>query len=109
MLTPEEYKSKLTSILDNAGDPGRISEILTGLHEDYNATVSEQTELTLNVTKLKEMNDSLVKSNGELFRYVGLYKEEPEKEPEKEPDTDKKDLPTIDEVMEKILPNWGVK
>lgn len=108
MLKPEEFKEELNQILENVNDPGKVSQILTKLHENYNSMVGEYEEISSTNAKLKESNESLVKSNGELFRYVGLVKEEPEQtEPDKE--EPKPDLPPIEDVMENLLKTWGEK
>lgn len=117
MLTSEEFKTKLNEVLENASDPGKVSLILNELHTNYGEVMTEQSTLANAAAELKEFNASLVKSNGELFRQVGLIKEEPEKkedDPRNQNDSrakeeDKNDLKNIDEVMEKLLPTWGVK
>ena len=108
MLTSEEFKTKLNEVLENASDPGKVSLILNELHTNYGEVMTEQSTLTNAEAELKEFNASMVKSNGELFRQVGLIKEEPEKKEEEKKD-DVTELPSIDDVMEKILPTWGVK
>ena len=104
MLSKEEFKQKLTEVLENAGDPGKVSTLLTGLHESYGEVLEEHETLTQTAAKLKEANESLVKSNGELFRYVGLVKEEPEEEKK---DEKTQTMPGIDEVMENLVDKWG--
>ena len=107
MLNAEEFKAKLNEVLESAGDPGKVSLILTDLHANYGEALTVNGELAQTAAKLKESNESLVKSNGELFRYVGMFKE-PEKEPEKEEPKQSAaaDLKSIDEVMESLLPTW---
>ena len=117
MLTNEEFKAKLNEVLENASDPGKVSLILNELHTNYGEVMTEQSTLANAAAELKEFNASLVKSNVELFRQVGLIKEEPEKkedDPRNQNDSrtkeeDKNALKNIDEVMEKLLPTWGVK
>lgn len=110
MLTVNEFKENLNSILENVSDPGKVSEILTKLHEDYAGTVAEVETLNETAVTLKATNDSLIKSNGELFRRVGLVKEEAEKGAEPETAKDEKpELVPIDQVMEKLIPVWGEK
>ena len=109
MLTSEEFKAKLNEVLENASDPGKVSLILNELHTNYGEVMTEQSTLANAAAELKEFNASLVKSNGELFRQVGLIKEEPEKKDSRAKEEDKNDLKNIDEVMEKLLPTWGVK
>ena len=111
MLTINDFKANLNSILENVTDPGKVSEILTKLHEDYAGSLTEYETLTQTAAKLKETNDSLIKSNGELFRKVGLVKEEAEKGAETsatEPET-KPAMAPIEDVMEKLIPVWGEK
>ena len=79
MLTIQDFKQSLNTVLENVTDPGKVSEILTKLHEDYAGSVTEYETMEKTAAKLKETNDSLIKSNGELFRKVGLVKEEAEK------------------------------
>ena len=111
MLTINDFKANLNSILENVADPGKVSEILTKLHEDYAGSVTEYETMEKTAAKLKETNDSLIKSNGELFRKVGLVKEEAEKGAETsatETET-KPDMASIEDVMEKLIPVWGEK
>ena len=108
MLTINDFKANLNSILENVTDPGKVSEILTKLHEDYAGSVTEYETMEKTSAKLKETNDSLIKSNGELFRRVGLVKEEAEKGAEKtaqdeEQKDDKQTLTPIEDVMTKLL------
>ena len=109
MLTPEEFKEELNKILEHHEDPGKVTEILTGLHASYSETMTTQTELSTLNEKLKETNDSLVKSNGELFRQIGLVKDEPEpEEPETEPEPE--DLrKQAEETLANVINEWGVK
>lgn len=107
MLNITEFKQSLNEVLENVSDPGKVSEILTKLHEDYAGTVTEVETLTKTAAELKATNDSLIKSNGELFRKVGLVKEEAEKgAQQKEEEEEKPALVPIDEIMEKLLPEW---
>ena len=104
MLNAEEFKTKLNEVLENASDPGKVSLILNELHTNYGEVMQEHTTLAATAAELKEFNASLVKSNGELFRQVGLIKEEPEQtkdEPKEEPLQNK-----IEDVMERLLPVW---
>lgn len=110
MLTPEEFKEELNKILEHREDPGKVTEILTGLHANYSETMTTQTELSALNVKLKETNDSLVKSNGELFRQVGLVREEPEGETEPEPEDDPEELKRqAQEKLENAINEWGAK
>ena len=109
MLNAEEFKTKLNEVLENASDPGKVSLILTELQQNYGEVMTEQGSLTEQAAKLKETNDSLIKSNGELFRHVGLFKEPAEEEKKEEEPEDKNNLLSIEDVMEKILPIWGAK
>ena len=111
MLSIQDFKQSLNTILENVTDPGKVSEILTKLHEDYAGTVTEYETLAQNAAKLKETNDSLIKSNGELFRRVGLVKEEAEKGAETSAtETETKPvMAPIEDVMEKLIPVWGEK
>ena len=111
MLSIQDFKQSLNTVLENVTDPGKVSEILTKLHEDYAGALTEYETLTQTAAKLKETNDSLIKSNGELFRKVGLVKVEAEKgagtstpEPETKPV-----MAPIEDVMEKLIPVWGEK
>lgn len=111
MLTVEEFKEKLNQVLENREDPGKVTELLTGLHENYNEIMTTQTELSTLNEKLKETNDSLVKSNGELFRQVGVIREEPEPVLEEEPTINdpiekKKEA---ENTIEELINQWGVK
>lgn len=106
MLNITEFKQSLNEVLENVSDPGKVSEILTKLHEDYAGTVTEVETLTKTAAELKATNDSLIKSNGELFRKVGLVKEEAEKGAEQKEEEEKPALVPIDEIMEKLLPEW---
>ena len=111
MLSIQDFKQSLNTVLENVTDPGKVSEILTKLHEDYAGALTEYETLTQTAAKLKETNDSLIKSNGELFRKVGLVKEEAEKGAETsatETET-KPDMASIEDVMEKLIPVWGEK
>ena len=108
MLTPEEFKEELNKILEHHEDPGKVTEILTGLHASYSETMTTQTELSTLNEKLKETNDSLVKSIGELFRQIGLVKDEPEPEAEAEPEPE--DLrKQAEETLTNVINEWGVK
>lgn len=111
MLSIQDFKQSLNTVLENVTDPGKVSEILTKLHEDYAGALTEYETLTQTAAKLKETNDSLIKSNGELFRKVGLVKEEAEKGAETSPpETETKPaMAPIEDVMEKLIPVWGEK
>jgi len=108
-LNQEEFKSKLNAVLENVSDPGKVSEILTELHQNYNDVLGETTNLTTLNGKLKESNDSLILANGKLFLSVGLVKEEPEKMPEPPTAATAPELKSIDDVMDELLPKWGIK
>ena len=102
MLTPSEFKEKMGSILNNAGDAGAISEILTDVLGNYNEVTVQIEMLTERAKKLEENNASLVKANGELFMKVGAPTEKV-KEEEQEQET----IPTLEEVLEKVLDERG--
>lgn len=111
MLTAEEFKEELNKILELREDPGKVSELLTGLHSNYNEVMETQTELSTLNEKLKETNDSLVKSNGELFRQVGVYKEPETPIEEEEPiEPNKEELKQkAEETLESVINQWGEK
>ena len=41
MLSIQDFKQSLNTVLENVTDPGKVSEILTKLHEDYAGSVTE--------------------------------------------------------------------
>ena len=101
MLTQAEFKEKMGSILNNAGDAGAISEILTDVLGNYNEVTVQIEMLTERAKKLEENNASLVKANGELFMKVGAPTEKAKEEPDQET------TPTLEEVLENVLDERG--
>lgn len=108
MIPKDEFKKRLNSILENVADPGKVSEVLTSLHDDYEAALNEFSEISETNKTLKAKNDSLIEANGALFVKVGMFKEtEKEEKKEKKTDNKKPDLIPIEDVMENI--KWGEK
>ena len=107
MIPKDEFKKRLNSILENVTDPGKVSEVLTALHDDYVAALNEFSEISETNKTLKAKNDSLIEANGALFVKVGMFKEpEKEEKPETKPE-EKPVLTPIEDVMENI--KWGEK
>ncbi|UOX39803.1 capsid assembly scaffolding protein [Bacillus phage Chedec 11] len=59
------------------------TDLLQQLRQDYGTVISEYTDLTANVEKLRNENQDLVVSNSKLFRQVGIT-ESQEEEVQKE-------------------------
>lgn len=59
------------------------TDLLQELRQDYGTVISEYTDLTSNVEKLRNENQDLVVSNSKLFRQVGIT-ESQEEEVQKE-------------------------
>ena len=107
MIPKDEFKKRLNSILENVTDPGKVSEVLTALHDDYEAALNEFSEISETNKTLKAKNDSLIEANGALFVKVGMFKD-PEKEEKIEQKSEEKPvLIPIEDVMENI--KWGEK
>ena len=107
MIPKDEFKKRLNSILENETDPGKVSEVLTALHDDYEAALNEFSEISETNKTLKATNDSLIEANGALFVKVGMFKDpKKEEKPETKPE-EKPVLTPIEDVMENI--KWGEK
>lgn len=83
MYTAEEFKEKMTKILENNEDVGLVSEILTDVLNNYSEVLVNVSGLEDKNHTLAEYNASLVKTNGLLFMQKGIGQaEEPDPEPE---------------------------
>ena len=102
MYNVVELKEKLSAILQNAGDAGQISEILTDVTSNYNEVLKTVEEIRAENEKLSANNASLVKANGELFMRVGMPAEQV-----KEAETQAEESPSLEEVLEDILDEKG--
>lgn len=70
-MKPEEFKAKVTEIMANLTDQGKVSSILADLTEDYDHTISKTEEATSKAAQLATDNESLRKSNMKLFERFG--------------------------------------
>ena len=102
MLTQAEFREKMGNILNNAGDAGVISEILTDVLGNYNEVTVQIEILTERAKKLEENNASLVKANGELFMKIGAPIDKP-----KDEEAEQGTTATLEEVLEKVLDERG--
>jgi hypothetical protein len=66
-LKPEEFKAKTAEILQNLGDQGKVSTLLTELSEHNDAATVELTTAATTATKLTADNEKLRAANMELF------------------------------------------
>lgn len=80
-MKPEEFKARMTEILANLTDQGKVSGILADLTVDYDNTISSQETATAKAKQLEADNESLRKSNMKLFVQLGAV---PEHSPEPE-------------------------
>ena len=102
MYNAGELKEKLSAILQNSGDAGQISEILTDVTSNYNEVLKTVEEIKAENEKLSANNASLVKANGELFMRVGMPAEQVN-----EAETQAGESPSLEEVLEDILDEKG--
>lgn len=89
-------------IMENIGDQGKISEILTDITNENNNTENKLLELTENNNTLTNYNQSLVKANNKLLVQLGSQNtdDEPENEEKEEEPKDKfEDLPDIEDLV----------
>lgn len=97
MLTHDEFKEKIDTILKNNEDIGLISEVLNEVHNNYSGVLSTLSELEEKNNTLKDYNASLVKANGELFMNRGIGKQEEITHEEEKPS-----IKSLDEVLEEM-------
>lgn len=74
MLKPEEFKAKTAEILQNLNDQAKVSEILSQLQTDYDATIVDVTNAKTSAEKLTADNEKLRQANLSLFLKVGEQK-----------------------------------
>ena len=87
-------------IMENIGDQGKISEILTDITNENNNTENKLLELTENNNTLTNYNQSLVKANNKLLVQLGSQNTDDEPENEEEEPKDKfEDLPDIEDLV----------
>lgn len=90
-------------IMENIGDQGKISEILTDITNENNNTENKLLELTENNNTLTNYNQSLVKANNKLLVQLGSQntdvEPENEEEEEEEPKDKFEDLPDIEDLV----------
>lgn len=87
-------------IMENIGDQGKISEILTDITNENNNTENRLLELTENNNTLTNYNQSLVKANNKLLVQLGSQNTDDESENEEEEPKDKfEDLPDLDDLV----------
>lgn len=74
-MKQEEHKQKLNDILANAGDPAKISALLTELSDDYGVTVTAVNERAKTAeqkaAELVTKNTELADTNMRLFLKLG--------------------------------------
>ena len=75
-MTREEHARLLADILKNAKDPASVSDALTKLQEDYQATLANAELTSADNASLKQRNDELIQQNMKLFLKVGKVPEE---------------------------------
>ena len=106
-MNKEEFKESLNKVLETSGDPGKTSELLVEVYEKYNSYYDENTTKDEKIKTLEETNASLVKANGEMFKFVSYTKVDPATEQAVE--VEEPSQPGIEDVMEKLINTWGAK
>lgn len=101
MYTTEEFKEKMTKILENNEDVGLVSEILTDVLNNYSEVLVNVSGLEDKNHTLAEHNASLVKANGALFMQKGIGQVE-EKAPIEEEET-----LTLEEILSDVIGERG--
>lgn len=74
-MKPEEFKAKVTEIMANLTDQGKVSTILADLTVDYDNVISTTEEANTKAAQLAADNESLRKSNMKLFTAMGSVPE----------------------------------
>lgn len=82
----EKHEELLIELNNPEIDHTRRTDILQKLRTDYISVVTDFTDLTTNVDKLKKDNDDLIVSNSKLFRQVGISGDEKLEEKESQKD-----------------------
>lgn len=84
-MTREEHEQLLLNILANAGDQGKLTELLDNLRTDYTETLGTVNTLNTSVTELTNKNETLREVNSNMFMKLGkvddLFKKDPTPEP----------------------------
>ena len=70
----EEHKDLVKKIMENAGNQGELSLLLTQLSEDYEKVLTESESAVATVATLGADNENLRRVNMELFLKVGHEK-----------------------------------
>lgn len=102
MLSPEEYKEQLNSVLAASGDVAKQSELMANLLQDYTKSAEEKAATDAANANLLADNDSLKKVNYEKFlslpvKTIGEEETITEVEGEQEPEK------TVEEFITELL------
>lgn len=85
IMKPEDFKAKVTEVMANLADQGKVSTILAELTVDYDNTISSQETAIAKSKQLETDNESLRKSNMKLFVQLGSVPEKTELPENNEP------------------------
>ena len=84
-MTREEHTKLIREIRNSLGDEGKVTDLLTQLSDDYEATLTTMEYVQSDVEAIKKANESLRDTNMRLFLKVG---------------SDPKDEPPVEETEE---------
>lgn len=86
-MSKEELETLVNKIKDGLDETASalVSEDLLAIVSNYNLLVDQVAEKDVELAKLKEEKEELLKVNGRLFQKIGFDKEEAEEEAEDKP------------------------
>ena len=86
-MSKEELETLVNKIKDGLDETASalVSEDLLAIVSNYNLLVDQVAEKDVELAKLKEEKEELLKVNGRLFQKIGFDKEEAEAEAEDKP------------------------
>lgn len=86
-MSKEELETLVNKIKDGLDETASalVSEDLLAIVSNYNLLVDQVAEKDVELAKLREEKEELLKVNGRLFQKIGFDKEEAEEEAEEKP------------------------
>lgn len=86
-MSKEELETLVNKIKDSLDDTASalVSEDLLAIVSNYNLLLDSVAEKDVELAKLREEKEELLKVNGRLFQKIGFDKEEAEEEAEDKP------------------------